>query len=110
MAHRLIWMFHYGDISDGLEIDHIDRNSKNNRIENLRLSTSSQNKCNRSKRKDCSSGYKGVETSKTTKKYRARIRYNNKKIHLGYFDTAELARDAYVAAATKLHGDFACWE
>ena len=43
-AHRLIWMFHNGDIETGLQIDHINQIKDDNRIENLRLATRSQNK------------------------------------------------------------------
>ena len=106
-AHRLIWIYHNGDIEDGLFIDHIDRNPLNNRIENLRLATPSQNKSNVTKRKDNKSGYKGVCWNKRGKKWEAKITHNNKCKHLGYFVTAELAHIAYVAAATKYQGDFA---
>jgi hypothetical protein len=109
-AHRLIWMFHNGDIKTGLEIDHINQNKSDNRIENLRLATRSQNKSNGKKYKNNTSRFKGVCWHKRNKKWVAQIKYNNKKIYLGYFATPELAREAYVAAAEKLHGDFACWE
>jgi hypothetical protein len=45
--HRLIWMLHNGTIAKGLMVDHIDRDTANSRIENLRLVTSSENACNK---------------------------------------------------------------
>ena len=110
LAHRLVWMFHNGDIPIGLDIDHIDRNPSNNRIENLRLATRSQNMTNRHKQTNNTSGYKGVCWHKCAKKWVAQIAHNKIKNHLGYFDTAELARDAYILASGKLQGDFACLE
>ena len=45
-VHRLIWIWHGNKLIDGLQIDHIDRNRSNNKIENLRLVTPSQNRQN----------------------------------------------------------------
>ena len=106
-AHRLIWIMHNGDIETGLDIDHIDRNPSNNRIENLRVSTRSQNRSNSTKQKNNTSGYKGVSWHKCAKKWMACIKHNQIHIHLGLFATPELAHAAYVDAATKLHKDFA---
>ncbi len=64
--------------------DHINRNGLDNRRCNLRLATASQNGCNTGKRKDNTSGYKGVCWDH--KKWRAYIRVNGKRIHLGLFD------------------------
>jgi len=51
-AHRLIYIYHNGEIPDGFEIDHINNLRYDNRIENLRLLTHSQNCKNRPKRKN----------------------------------------------------------
>ena len=110
MAHRLVWMFHYGDIPTGIQIDHINQNKSDNRIENLRLATISQNHYNITKRKNNTSGYKGVSRYRRGKKWEAVMSHNNKKIHLGLFATPELASEAYKEAAIKLQGEFACWE
>lgn len=47
--HRLIWVLHFGNIPNALVVDHRDNNPRNNRLENLRLATHSQNQMNRSK-------------------------------------------------------------
>jgi len=109
-AHRLIWIFHNGDITTSSQVDHINQIKHDNRIENLRLATNSQNNSNRPKRKDNKSGFKGVSWHKLKKKWQAFITHNNKTIYLGCFTTPELAHDAYIAAAAKLQGEFACWE
>jgi hypothetical protein len=51
IVSRQIWIWHHGDIPDGLLVDHIDRNPFNNRIENLRLAHPVQNQWNRTKNK-----------------------------------------------------------
>jgi len=109
-AHRLTWIYHNGDIEDGLCIDHIDRNPSNNKIENLRPATRSQNGSNATKCKNNTSGYKGISWHKRSKKWMARIGHNNKLINIGGFITKEEAYAAYCEAAKKYHGDYACWE
>lgn len=44
--HRAVWEYHYGEIPEGMVIDHIDRNTDNNQIENLRCVTQSENNKN----------------------------------------------------------------
>jgi hypothetical protein len=107
-AHRLVWIYHNGDIPAGIEIDHINEVKNDNRIDNLRLATSSQNKCNVSKPKRNTSGFKGVTYSKAGKrKWVAQISINNKNIYLGCRDTKEAAYELYKAATIKYHGEFA---
>ena len=106
-VHRIIYYMHHGHIDDTMQIDHIDGNKTNNRIENLRLVTHSQNGHNQKIRKDNTSGVKGVNWNKDVMKFRARIMKNNKSIHLGVFDTLEAAEKAIIEAREKVHGDFA---
>lgn len=89
-------------------VDHINRNRLDNRRENLRLCTYSQNSMNRSKPSHNTSGFKGVSQYKGQEKWSAQIGHMGRLIHLGYFDTPELASEAYKRAATVLHGEFAC--
>jgi hypothetical protein len=94
-AHRLIYIYHKGEIADKLQIDHIDRNRSNNNIENLRLVTNQENHFNR--------GAKGFCFNKTRNKFEPQIRHNGKLFFLGRFDTAEEARTAYLKAKSELH-------
>jgi len=91
---------------DDLQVDHINVNKLDNRRSNLRVCTNQQNKCNSNKYSNNTSGFKGVWFDKPKQKFRARITFNGKKKHLGYFDTAEEAHEAYQQASAKYHGDF----
>lgn len=103
-AHRLAWLYVYGEWpSTG--IDHINGNSLDNRLANLRLANQSQNTANGKLRSDCASGFKGV--TKYRSRWVATIRVSGKKLHLGVFDTPEIAHEAYIVAAKKFHGQFA---
>ena len=105
LAHRLVFLMHHGHLPQ--EIDHIDGNQSNNAIENLRPATHSQNLCNRGKQKNNTSGFKGVSWHKNKGRWIGRIRINGKLNHLGYFDTAEQAHEAYCQAAKQHHNEFA---
>jgi hypothetical protein len=102
-AHRLAWLYIYGELPK-LEIDHIDRDPSNNRIENLRIATHSQNMSNAPKRRTNICGLKGV--CRHQNRWMARITSQGRGIYLGLFDTAEEAYSAYLVAAKKFHGEF----
>lgn len=100
--HRLIWEDAHGPIPEGLCIDHIDGDKLNNKLSNLRLVSHKQNMENKHKAyKSNKCGVKGVGFYKG--KYRARIRANGKLHELGYFESIDLAEQAYIIAATRLH-------
>jgi len=105
-SHRVIWALHTGAWPVE-HIDHIDGDPANNRIENLREATRSENKCNSGAYKNNTSGYKGVSRDKDKKKWRAQIGKNGKLRHLGYFDCPQEAHAAYCAAAKEMHGKYA---
>jgi len=86
--HRIIWFYVNGKWPDGM-LDHIDRDKSNNRIENLRESNCVLNQRNTSLNKNNQTGHNGVSTRYG--KYQAHIKSNNKKKHLGTYDTIEEA-------------------
>ena len=113
MAHRLAWCMHHGrQIPKGYEIDHIDGNSLNNNINNLRAISRAMNMQNQH-RAACTntSGLLGVSIRYDRSKnstgaifgYRARIMLDKKETTLGIFPTAELAHAAYVEVKRRLH-------
>lgn len=111
LMHRVIMERVLGrKLVKGEDVDHINHDTLDNRRENLRLASRSQNKRNGNKHKDNINGYKGVDFNKAVQKYRARITVNYKTTHLGYFDSPEDAYDAYCKAANELHGEFAKYE
>lgn len=89
-------------------IDHINGIRSDNRLENLRWVTRSENGFNR-KQNETNIYGKGVSLDKnrnSNKKYLARITSNNKTVYLGYFKTPEEASIAYQTKAREIHGEF----
>lgn len=102
-AHVLIWMLFNGPIPDGLQIDHINRKENDNRIENLRLVTVSENARNRNISKNNSSGYNGVHYCPTRQgkpRWRAQITVEGEIIRLGTYKNKEDAIAARKRADT----------
>lgn len=91
--HRIIFAMHYGFMPD--EVDHIDHNGLNNRIENLRQSNRKDNSKNIPMQKSNKSGHIGVNWHKAAKKWQARaVDLNGKRIDLGRFDDIQDAINA----------------
>lgn len=89
-------------------VDHMNRDSLDNRRSNLRLCNKSENGMNRTKQANNSTGYKGVSLHKKTGKYRAYITKDQKTLHLGLFETPVEAYRVYLNKAKELHGEFIC--
>jgi hypothetical protein len=105
LVHRLIFLYHYGYLPK--LIDHIDGDSLNNKIENLREATVSQNCCNKKMQSDNKSGFRNVSKKKGYEKWCVQIQVNKKKLHIGYFLDLELADLVATMAREKYHGRFA---
>jgi len=82
--HRFIM----GVTDSKIQVDHKDRNATlDNREENLRIATHAQNQRNVGPNVRNRSGFKGVSWDKAAGKWRTRIQFNGKQIHLGLFNS-----------------------
>lgn len=96
-AHRIIWQLERGPIPDGVQIDHIDGNPLNNRLENLRLATPAINSRNKSMRSDNKTGVVGVSLEVGAGIYRAQYvdlegRQRSKKFSINKYGQDEALR------------------
>jgi hypothetical protein len=105
LMHRVIT-----DAPSGMDVDHANGDGLDNRRENLRVCTRSQNLANQSAKPNNLSGYKGVSWDKRMTRWIAFISVNNKTINLGRFDSREKAHEAYSQAAQTYFGEFARME
>lgn len=104
LMHREILGLTY---KDGKVGDHRNLNTLDNRRSNLRLATYSSNNMNTRRRKDNTSGFKGVYFFPERNNWYARVHVNKKMVCLGYFPTKEDAVAARQAAAREYYGEFA---
>jgi hypothetical protein len=106
--HRIAWALHHDEDPGQRLIDHADRDPLNNRIDNLRLATTSQNQQNMKRvgRK----WPKGVKLDRARGKFKALIRTGGRRIESPRFDTPEEAHEAYKRMAVEHHGKFARFE
>jgi hypothetical protein len=102
LAHRLAWLVTYG-VWPEKTIDHINGDGRDNRIANLRLADSSEQKMNGGWRTDNTSGYRGVTFDKRRMKWKAQIKMRGKHHNIGHYDSPLEAHAAYAAAKSRLH-------
>ncbi len=99
-AHRVVWALATGAWPDG-DIDHIDGDVTNNRIENLRVVDSAANNKNQKLPRNNTSGVIGVSWRAAAGKWEAQIKVNRKRHHLGCFSTLAAAAAARRAAEER---------
>lgn len=88
------------------DVDHINRDTLDNRKQNLRICTHQQNSCNLTKRENTTSKYRGIDYQRRRNNWRARITYKGKEYHLGEFPTEEEAFQVRLKAEKEIHKDF----
>lgn len=104
-THRIVFLMFHGYLPEC--IDHIDGNSLNNKIENLREASTSENLRNSKISVRNTSGVKGVSWDKKKKSWSVLIMVNYKQIRIGRFKDLKLAKLAAQEARNKYHKDFA---
>lgn len=104
-THRLVFLMHHGFLPEF--VDHINGNRVDNRIENLRVATRTENAYNKRKQKSNTSGTPGVNWDSKSRKWRVRITKQGSRMNLGLFEDLELAQLVAMEARNKYHGEFA---
>ena len=93
VAHRLAWLYVHGEWPQG-EIDHINRDTKDNRIANLRVVDRTENLLNRGNDGRNTSGVRNVSWDANRSKWVAQIRRRGKQFNLGRFESVDEAASA----------------
>jgi hypothetical protein len=101
--HREVLEF----VPNGKMVDHINKNGLDNRIENLRVCTNSENRRNSKIQRNNTLGYKGIALDKRTNTYRVRLNVNGKRRSFGYYPDVETAAKKYDELAKEFYGEFA---
>jgi len=107
--HRLVAKAFIENPENKPQIDHIDRNSSNNRVDNLRWATCRENQLNKGISKNNRSGAKGVWWDKINSKWIAKISLNNKMLYIGSYFNFDDAVEAYKLKSREINGiEFEC--
>lgn len=106
-VHKLVAEAFIPNPGNKMYLDHIDMNKNNNRVDNIRWCTKSENQSNIKSIQNTTSKYKGVHWAKDRNKWRTEINLNGKRTRIGSFDSEELAAKEYDKFAKKYFGDFA---
>jgi hypothetical protein len=91
LVHRLIWVWHFGEIPIASNIDHINGIKNDNRIANLRLVTQAENQKNKRLQKNNTSGFNGVSWDGSRNKWRVQISLRGHRVLIGEFSTKSAA-------------------
>lgn len=102
LAHRLAWLYVYGYFPPS-HIDHINGDTTDNRIANLREATAKQNVENQKLHKNNKTGFRGVTFRASSGRYLAHVKHNRQQIYVGSFATAEEASAAVKAKQDELY-------
>jgi hypothetical protein len=105
LMHRMVFLYHHGYLPEC--IDHIDGNGINNRIENLRASTQSQNLMNASGKLNTKSGKKNVYWNSHVNKWCVHVKFNGRAKYFGAYEDIELADLVAIEVRNKYHKEFA---
>jgi hypothetical protein len=106
LIHRLVALTFIDNPDEKPSVDHIDNNRTNNNVRNLRWCTSKENQQNSKLSRSNTSGHKGVCWDKHQNKWRAQIKIDGIKIHLGSFEDKENAIRERVQRANQAFGVF----
>lgn len=102
--HRLVALAFFE--LEGLQVDHINGDRADNRVENLRAATRRQNAYNRGADRVSTSRFKGVSWNREKRKWEVKLRIDGRNRTLGRYDTEEDAAVAYDRRACEIHGEF----
>ena len=104
-VHRVAWYLAYG-VWPERDLDHINRDPRDNRPCNLRIATRSGNRYNSKNQRNNTSGYRGVSWKKETKKWQVSVQMNGRRKHLGYFEGLEEAARVFDEHLKQVAGEF----
>lgn len=103
LLHRIVWIWHHGDIPLGMLIDHINGETRDNRIENLRIADTALNAANQKKCIRNSSGFSGVSRKPREKCWTARCMVRGISCTFSGFGDASTAKQ-FLKGFQAIHG------